>query len=70
MLKCKYPNTFDTEDTAILGFKASVCLKPNTTPVFQKPYTVPYTMSEPVEQELDRLVQRGVLEPVIGRVQS
>ena len=39
-------------------------MRPDTTPTFCKPRSVPYALREPIEKELDRLVQQGVLEKV------
>ena len=44
--------------------KATLHVRPDTIPKFCKPRSVPYALREPIEKELDRLVQQGVLEKV------
>ena len=39
-------------------------MRPDTTPKFCKPRSVPYALREQIEKELDRLFQQGVLEKV------
>lgn len=39
-------------------------LKPDATPVFHKARPVPFALREKLEQELDRLVALGIIEPV------
>ena len=39
-------------------------MRSDTTPKFCKPRSEPYAPCEPIEKELNRLVQQGVLEKV------
>ena len=46
------------------GFQAKIYVDPSAQPKFSKARTVPYAMQTLVEEELNRLVQLGILEPV------
>ena len=46
------------------GAKAHIYLKDDVESKFCKPRPVPYALKDRIEQELDRLVQEGILEPV------
>ena len=46
------------------GFSARVDVDSRATPWFYKARTIPYSKRNLVDQELDRLVQEGTLEPV------
>ena len=45
------------------GFKAKILVEDGATPRFSKARTVPYSLKEMVDKELDRLVAEGTLEP-------
>lgn len=60
----KYANVYDNSIGRITGFQAKLSLKPNATPVYVKARTVPFSLKEVVERELDTLVESGVLEKV------
>ncbi|XP_046391558.1 uncharacterized protein K02A2.6-like [Ischnura elegans] len=60
-----YPNVFDGNRQAKINyFKAHIVLKPNATPIFLKAYDVPFKIRDRVKQELDKLVECGIFEPV------
>lgn len=46
------------------GFQAKISVDPNAVPKYCRARSVPYSMRDKVEAELDRLVQEGTLEPV------
>ena len=46
------------------GHKVSIHVNSDAKPVFSKARTLPYAYKAKVEQELDRLVKEGILEPV------
>lgn len=55
---------FSTENTGIKKLTASIHLKPNVKPVFQKNRPVPYSMVTKVSQEYDRLIKADILYPM------
>ncbi len=57
-------DVFQHELGELKGCKATIHVDPKATPRFCKARPVPYAMREKVDQELDRLVEEGVLEPV------
>lgn len=64
-LVADYPNVFSKKSTgAIKHFKVQINLKENAKPIFYKPYTMPYSLRERTEKELNRLVSLGILYPV------
>ena len=46
------------------GFTAKIYVDPEATPRFNPARSVPYALREKVEQELVRLTEEGVIEPV------
>ncbi len=60
----RHATIFNDELGTLKGFKAKIHVDPSITPRFSKARPVPYAMRELVEEELDRLTQQGVLEPV------
>ncbi len=60
----KYENVFQEGLGTMQGFQAKIIVDSQATPRFCKARTVPYAMREKVEEELNRLVMEGVLEPV------
>ena len=60
----QYSEVFDNSLGTMKGAKAHIYLKDDVEPKFCKPLPVPYALKDRIEQELDRLVQEGILEPV------
>lgn len=48
----------------IKGFQATIHMDKKSTPIFFKPYTVPFGSRDAVDKELDRLVKEKILTPV------
>ena len=55
---------FNIEPGLITGVEANLNLKEGAQPRFCRPCSVPYASKERVSQELDRLVETGVLHKV------
>ena len=60
----KHSSLFDKSMGCLKGTQAKLNLKEGTTPKFRKVRSVPYALRETIEQELDNLVKKGVLERV------
>ncbi|KYN14620.1 Uncharacterized protein K02A2.6 [Trachymyrmex cornetzi] len=60
----QYRNKLDPNSTKIKGCQARLLLKEDVRPVFLKARTVPFKLLPLVEEELQTLVQTGVLEKV------
>ena len=58
------PEVFKDESGTLQGTRAKIYVDPQATLKFFKPRSVPYTLPERVEKELDRLVNEGIIEPV------
>ena len=58
----EHNDVFQEELGVFKNVKATLHVRPDTTPKFCKPRLVPYALREPSGKELDRLVQQGVLE--------
>ena len=63
MLK-RYDEVFQDELGTMKTIKAKLKLKENATPMFHRPRTVPFALKEAVEQELNRLEEKGILQKV------
>ncbi|XP_011883681.1 PREDICTED: uncharacterized protein K02A2.6-like [Vollenhovia emeryi] len=59
-----FPNITIPSVDKISKIQARLNLKPNVNPVFLKARTVPFRLREKVENELEKLVQQGILEKV------
>ena len=66
LMNCCYHtrSCFETSRTGITGIKASIRLKPDVKPVYQKSRPVPYSIKEKVEKEYDRLIQADILHEI------
>lgn len=63
-LQKKFPNVFDKDTSqSIYYYKAQIHMKDNFSPIFAKPYSLPYRFEDKVKSELERLVDNGVLVP-------
>jgi hypothetical protein len=60
----KNVNLFQPNSDGIRGLTASINLKPNVSPIFQKASPIPYAMQDSVNREYDRLVEAGILYPL------
>lgn len=60
----RYRSKLDLHSTKIRGLQAKLTTKDNVIPVFLKARTVPFKLLPLVDQELQSLVQKGVLEKV------
>jgi hypothetical protein len=60
----KYPSVFDKSIGKIEGIEAHLILKENAKPIFIKHRTMPFSLRDPVEKELNHLVDQGILQRV------
>ncbi len=60
----KYEEVFEEVLGTFKGRKARIEVDPGATPRYHKARTLPYALRPKVEEELDRLVAEGTLEPV------
>lgn len=64
-LVADYPNVFSNKSAGtIKHFKIDINLKENAKPIFYKPYTMPYSLRERTEKEINRLLALNILYPV------
>ncbi|XP_037806013.1 uncharacterized protein LOC119600060, partial [Lucilia sericata] len=64
-LKNLFPVVFaESSAEPIRKFKASVVIKSETDPIYRSSYAVPYRMRKLVEEELARLCDSGIIEPI------
>ncbi|BES97006.1 Hypothetical Protein NTJ_09819 [Nesidiocoris tenuis] len=63
-LLTKYNSVFSDQVGAIKKFTCTLQLKEGATPIYQKARPVPLALRGRIENELQRLVEAGVLEPV------
>ena len=59
-----YQQLFEESLGTLNGYRASFQVDPVIKPKFCKARTVPYAICSLVEEELDRLISSGTLEPV------
>lgn len=60
----KYKSVFDEGLGEFKNYEVQLEVDPTAKPQFSKARTVPYAMRKGVEEEIDRLVAEGTLEPV------
>ena len=60
----RYSEVFRPELGTLQGVQVKLELKPEARPVFHKPRTVPYSVKDAIEKDLDRLERSGVIEKV------
>ena len=60
----KYESVFSPGLGTLKGFEAKIHVDPNVTARFCKARSVPFSMRELVEKELDNLKSQGIIEPV------
>ena len=60
----RHQGVFGEELEMLKGYEAKIHIDPGATPRFCRARPVPYAMRAKVEQELERLVCEGILEPV------
>lgn len=64
-IKRNFPKVVENKlCSTIEGFSANIVLKPNQTPIFHAPYSVPYKIREKFVDEINRLVEEQILVPV------
>lgn len=63
-LKRRYPEVFTEKLGKFKNGKIKLELLPDATPKFIKARPVPYAIRPKVDQEIDRLVKEGILEPI------
>lgn len=54
----------DNLNTPIEGFSAHIVVKPDQTPIFHAPYSVPYKLRDKFSDDITRLVKEKILVPV------
>lgn len=59
-----HPEVFSPGLGELQGVKASINIESGATPRFHKARSLPFAMRAPVEAELDRLLEEGIIEPV------
>ena len=63
-VKERYAEIFKPELGMVKGVTAKLHLKDNVKPVFQKARPVPYALRPAVEEELKRMEDEGIIEPM------
>ena len=61
----QYQLGFQEGHGTLVGYNAQIQIDPAATPKFCKARTVPYAYRKLVNKELDRLVEQGILTPVL-----
>lgn len=65
VIRHSFPNILpESNNSPVKEFVVNIPLKANSVPVFHKAYTVPYSLRVPIEKELKRLEQGGIIKRV------
>ena len=60
----RHSTIFNAELGTLKGYEAKLQMDPTATPRFYKARSVPYSLKDMIEKELDRLENEGIIEPV------
>ncbi|RXN15243.1 Retrovirus-related Pol poly from transposon opus [Labeo rohita] len=60
----RHTEFFSDKPSTIKDFKATIQVRPDATPIFQKARPVPYALRETVDKELDRLEKAGIVSKI------
>ena len=60
----KYRDVFSSELGLVKSFEAKLEVKPDTPPCFKRPRPVPFALKPKIDEELDRLLDAGIIEKV------
>ena len=60
----KYPQLFAEGVGSLQGYQAKITLSADAKAQFHRPRLVPYTLQQKVEEELNRLQEEGIIQPV------
>lgn len=61
-----HATVFSSDLGTVKGITATIQLNSTAQPRFYKPWTVPHALKGKIEKELDRLVQQGVITPIVS----
>ena len=61
---CQYPDVMEDGLGTLKGLKGRLLVDPDAVPRFFKPRAIPYALRDKVEDELKRLQDEGIIEPV------
>ncbi|UYV71831.1 K02A2.6-like [Cordylochernes scorpioides] len=59
-----YANMFNNDLGCLKDVKLNICIKRDAAPVFCKARSLPFAMKKKVEDELEDMVDKGILEPL------
>ena len=60
----KYSTVFNEHLGTLKGFKAKLFVDSHVKPIFCKAHPVPYSIRTQVEDQIDKLVQQKIIEPI------
>ena len=64
-LNAKYSDIFSSDLGTIQGVSVDIRVDEDAKPRFYKTRSVPYSLKEKIEKELDRLVAQEIIQPVL-----